>query len=34
MNMEGVDERLIWNTVQDDLAPLESVVVAELQRLA
>lgn len=29
---EGVDERLIWKTLQDDLGELETVVLAELQQ--
>lgn len=29
---EGVDERLIWQTIQHDLDPLEEAVRAELER--
>jgi uncharacterized protein with HEPN domain len=28
---EGVDEKLIWHTIQHDLAPLEAVVNSELE---
>jgi uncharacterized protein with HEPN domain len=31
---EGVDEKLVWKTVQTDLAPLETVVTAELRSLS
>lgn len=29
---EGIDERLIWQTIQHDLGPLEDAVRAELER--